>query len=58
MKKKNILIFGAGGLIGKEIIKSSNLNNQFNIIGLDIKTKSSSKIIKVNTLNYNTLKKK
>ena len=53
MKKKNILIFGAGGLIGKEIIKSSNLNNQFNIIGLDIKTKSSSKIIKVNTLNYN-----
>ena len=38
MKKKNILIFGAGGLIGKEIIKSTNLNNQFNIIGLDIKT--------------------
>ena len=58
MKKKNILIFGAGGLIGKEIIKSSNLNNQFNIIGLDIKTKSSSKIIKVNTLNYNALKTK
>ena len=55
--KKNVLIFGAEGLIGKEIIKSSNLKNQFNIIGLDINKKSKSKIIKANTLNYNNLKK-
>ena len=56
-KMKNVLIFGAEGLIGKEIIKSSNLKNQFNIIGLDINKKSKSKIIKANTLNYNNLKK-
>ena len=58
MKKKNILIFGAEGLIGKELIKSKTLNNQFNIIGLDIKPKLRSKIIRANTLNYNGLKTK
>ncbi len=58
MKKKIILIFGANGLIGKQLFSSKELNLKYHLIGFDIKKKAKEKIIKMNTLNTKSLKKK
>lgn len=58
MKKKNILIFGASGLIGKQLFLSPKLNLDYNVIGFDIKSKNDKRIIKLNTLDSKNIKKK
>ncbi len=58
MKKKNVLIFGAQGLIGRELYFSKKLNKEYNIIGLDLRNNLDKKIIKINTLDEKKLKKK
>ena len=58
MKKKNVLIFGAQGLIGRQLYFSKKLNKEYNIIGLDLRNNLDRKIIKINTLDEKKLKNK
>ena len=58
MKKKNVLIFGAQGLIGRQLYLCKKLNKEYNIIGLDLKNNLNKKIIKINTLDEKKLKNK
>jgi NAD(P)-dependent dehydrogenase (short-subunit alcohol dehydrogenase family) len=58
MKKKNVLIFGAQGLIGRQLYLCNKLNREYNIIGLDLRNNLNKEIIKINTLNEKKLIKK
>jgi NAD(P)-dependent dehydrogenase (short-subunit alcohol dehydrogenase family) len=40
--KKNIIIFGGGGLIGSQIIKKFEKNKKYNVIDIDTKNKNKS----------------
>lgn len=57
MSKKNIVIFGGSGLIGKSIINSELFKMKYNFINIDLKKKNLKNFYKFDLKNYKNLHK-